>query len=182
MVAGQVSSFGQSWLPSMQPLHVFLVILETLCVLSEMFTVTPTLMSYVSRIHAIENRQNETTRCLRAVNDVDKFVHTKWRRGIVDRKHRNEDPRLFNGIVEWWFDFIPSLQLTVINEGVDSVVSKSLVEMASKTVTSVTAPEAKEHLVSESIGKWRGWGRWLRSHENWEKLNEKRVWECKIWV
>jgi len=152
MVAGQVSNIGQSHLPLMQSLHVFLVILETLFVLSEMFTITPSLMPYVSRIHAKEDGQNETTLCLVAVNDVDKFVQTKRRRSIVDRKHRNKNSRFFNGIDECWCDFISSLKITIINECVDSLVGKSLVEMASKTVTSVTAPEVEEDLVGESIG------------------------------
>jgi len=84
----------------------------------------------------------------------------------------------FNGIVEWWFDFIPSLKFTIINEGVDSLVSKSLVEIADETVPSVTSSETEEHLVLEPIGNWSGRGRWLHGHENWEKLDEERIWEC----
>jgi len=175
MVAGQVSSLAQSNFPSLQPLHVILIILKPLFMLSQCFTITTFMMSHVSRFHAEENRQNEATLCLVAVHYVDKFIQTKRRRGIVDRKHRNKNPRFFNGLEEWWCDFISSLKIIVINEGFDSLVRKSLVEISGKTVPSVSAPKTEEHLVSEFIGKWRGWGRWLYSHENWEKLDEKSL-------
>ena len=182
MVAGQVSSLGWSHLPLVQSLHVFLVSLEPLYMLSKIFTITPCMMSHIRRIHTKENRKNYATLCLVAVNDMDKFVQTKWRRAIVDRKHWNKNSRFFNGLDEWRCDFFSSLKITIINECEDSLVIKGLVEMASETVPSVTAPEAEEHFVCESIGNWRGRGIWLHSHENWDKLDEKRVWECRVWM
>ena len=44
-------------------------------------------------------------------------------------------------------------KIIVINEGMDSLVFKSLVEISGKTVSSVSAPKTEEHLVSECIGK-----------------------------
>jgi hypothetical protein len=45
------------------------------------------------------------------------------------------------------------LKIVVINEGVNSLVSKSLVEFAGETVSSVRTPEIEEDLIGESIGK-----------------------------
>jgi hypothetical protein len=59
-----------------------------------------------------------------------------------------------NGFDECWCDFIPSLKTSVINKGVDSLVIKSTVEIISKTIPSVSAPETEEDLVIEIfIGK-----------------------------
>jgi hypothetical protein len=44
----------------------------------------------------------------------------------------------------------------IINEGADSLGSKSIVEMANKSVPSVTSPKAEKYMVFESIGKRRG--------------------------
>jgi len=170
MVAGEVSSLAQSHFPSLQPLHVILIILKPFFMLSQCFTIATCMMAHISRIRTKENRQDEATLCLVTMNNVNKFVQAKFWRGIVDRKHRNKNPRFFNGLDEWWCDFISSLKIIVINEGMDSLVNKSLVEIARKTVPSVSAPKTEEHLVSESIGKWRGWGKWLHSHEiGWKK-------------
>jgi len=153
MVAGKVSSLAQSQFPSLQPLYVILIILKPFFMLSQCFAITTFMMSHMRRFHTKENRQNEAILCLVAMNDVNKFIQTKRRRGIVDRKHRNKNPGFINGLEKCWCDFISSSKMIVINEGMDSLVSKSLVEIAGKTVSSVSAPKTKEHLVSECIGK-----------------------------
>jgi hypothetical protein len=45
------------------------------------------------------------------------------------------------------------LKIIVINESADSLVNKSLVEIACKTGASVFAPKIEKDLVSETIGK-----------------------------
>jgi hypothetical protein len=101
MVAGQVSCLVKSYLPFMQPLHViiilFFVILKPLHMDRYCFTITPGLMSHMSRFHVIENRQNQATLCFVAFHDVDKFFQTERRRSIIDREDRNENSGLFDG-------------------------------------------------------------------------------------
>jgi len=48
------------------------------------------------------------------------------------------------------------LKLSVIDEGADSLVTKSSVEISSKTIASVTTSKAKEHVIGESIGEGSG--------------------------
>jgi len=75
---------------------------------------------------------------------------------IIDRQDRNENPRFFNGLEKRWCYFVTSLKLSIINEGVDSLATKSSVEISSKTVASVTTSKTKKHVIGESIGEGRG--------------------------
>jgi hypothetical protein len=77
MVAGNVSSLVKSYFPMIQPLHVFLIILELLFVLGKGSTVMAILMPHFRRIHTVENRKNKATLFLEAMHDVDKFIQTK---------------------------------------------------------------------------------------------------------
>lgn len=48
---------------------------------------------------------------------------------------------------------MPSLELLVVDEGVNSPVLKGIVEIATETTTSIFPSEAKEHVIGESVTK-----------------------------
>ena len=68
-------------------------------------------------------------------------------------KEDDENSGLLNCLLKRRGDSIPSVEVLVIDEGVNSFVMKSFVEISSETMTSIFASEAQEHIIGESIAK-----------------------------
>ncbi|KAG4939272.1 hypothetical protein JHK85_045993 [Glycine max] len=74
---------------------------------------------------------------------------SKGGRCVVFREHDDEHLGLLNCLLKCFCDFLPFLELLVINEGVNSPFPEDIVEMASETMTSIFPSEAEEHIVGE---------------------------------
>ncbi|KAG4941868.1 hypothetical protein JHK85_046515 [Glycine max] len=120
MIARQVSYLLQSHLPFLQLLRVMLEPPLRLC---QCFSITTFLVSHIGRIHLIKDRS------------------------IVFREHGDGNSGLLNCLHKCWCYLLPSLKLLIINESVDSLALKSVVEMASKSMTCVFPSEDEEHIV-----------------------------------
>ncbi|KAG4952647.1 hypothetical protein JHK85_046514 [Glycine max] len=126
MIARQVSYLLQSHLPFLQLLRVMLVPRLKLC---QCFSITTFLVSHIRRIHLIKDRS------------------------IAFREHSDGNSGILNCLHKCSCYFLPSLKLLIINESVDSLVMKSFVEMASKSMTCVFPSEAEEHIVIGGRGR-----------------------------
>ncbi|BAU02584.1 hypothetical protein VIGAN_11213600, partial [Vigna angularis var. angularis] len=73
---------------------------------------------------------------------------------IVVREHNDGNPRLFNCFLKCWCDFLSALKFLIIHESVNSLVTESIVEITSETITRVFPSKAEEHIVHESTGTW----------------------------
>ena len=147
MIARQVSYLLQSHLPFLQLLRVMLVPPLKLC---QIFSITTFLLSHIRRIHLKKDRYNFP---LVTVKDGCKFILTKRGRSIVFREHSDGNSGILNCLHKCWCYLLPSLKLLIINESVDSLALKSVVEMASKTMTCVFTSEAEEHIVIGGRGR-----------------------------
>ncbi|KAG4941863.1 hypothetical protein JHK87_045734 [Glycine soja] len=126
MIARQVSYLLQSHLPILQLLRVML---EPRLKLFQCFCITTFLVSHIRRIHLIKDRS------------------------IVFREHSDGNSGILNCLHKCSCYLLPSLKLLIINESVDSLVMKSFVEMASKSMTCVFTSEAEEHIVIGGRGR-----------------------------
>ncbi|KAG5099943.1 hypothetical protein JHK82_044995 [Glycine max] len=72
---------------------------------------------------------------------------SKGGRCVVFREHDDENLGLLNCLLKCFCDFVPFLELLVINEGVNSPFPEDIVEIASETMTSIFPSEAEEHIV-----------------------------------
>ncbi|KAG4941322.1 hypothetical protein JHK82_044992 [Glycine max] len=74
---------------------------------------------------------------------------SKGGRCVVFREHDDENLGLLNCLLKCCGDFVPFLELVVINEGVNSPFPKDIVEIARETITSIFPSEAEEHIIRE---------------------------------
>ncbi|KAG5099945.1 hypothetical protein JHK82_044997 [Glycine max] len=68
---------------------------------------------------------------------------------VVFREHDDENLGLLNCLLKCFCDFVPFIELLVINEGVNFPFPEDIVEIASETITSIFPSEAEEHIVGE---------------------------------
>jgi len=68
------------------------------------------------------------------------------------REHSDGNHRLLNCLHKCWCYFLSSLKLVIINESVNSLVTKSFVKIASETIARVFPCKAEEHIIDEFSG------------------------------
>jgi len=157
MIARQVSCSTQSHLPFVELLNVKLKTLthtsEPLFMSIQCFSKATRVVSHVGRNDVVEEWQNQQSISLSVGKDVGELVQAKRGRGVVERENDDENSRTFDCLLKCRGDFVSFAKLLVVDEGVNSSVTKGSVKISGETVTSVFSSEAQENVIGEGKGE-----------------------------
>lgn len=103
----------------------------------------------MGRNDVVEEWQNQQTISISVGKNVGELVQAKGGRGVVARENDDENSGTFYCLLKCRGDFVSFGKLLVVDEGVNSSVTKGSVEIAGETVTSIFSSEAEEHVIGE---------------------------------